>query len=214
MMNPLNIRCKKCGKSFDRGEQMSLYNNQYYHNSCFVCNFCDQSLAGLGFYTKPDGSFQCKRCHTYHAPKCFLCNEAIPDGVKYNIYQGKYFHKTCFKCMKCHGPIPEGRSFLEHPDGFICLDCGKVTNQGHKGKVFGRDPTSPSNASASTEAHPSGREHICAKCVRPIPPNTVYGIYEAKQFHQECFTCNRCSKNLVNTVCRRLGSAIVCKDCT
>lgn len=53
-----------------------------------------------------------------------------------------------------NGMIPEGRSFLEHPDGFICLDCGKVTNQGHKGRVNGRDPTSPSNASSSTDPHP------------------------------------------------------------
>jgi hypothetical protein len=45
-------------------------------------------LAGQGFYTKPDGSFQCQRCHGYHAPKCFLCNQTIQDGVKYNNYQG------------------------------------------------------------------------------------------------------------------------------
>lgn len=99
-MNPLNIKCKKCMKSFERGEQMSLYKNEYYHNTCFVCNFCEGSLAGQGFYTKPDGSFQCQRCHAYHAPKCFICNEAIQDGVKYNIYQGKHFHKNCFKCIK------------------------------------------------------------------------------------------------------------------
>lgn len=90
-MNPLNIQCKKCNKSFDRGEQMSLYKNNYYHNSCFVCNFCECSLAGQGFYTKPDGSFQCQRCHGYHAPKCFICNNAIADGVKYNVYQGNQF---------------------------------------------------------------------------------------------------------------------------
>lgn len=50
--------------------------------------------------------------------------------------------------------IPEGRSFLEHPEGFICLDCGKVTNQSHKGRTHGRDPTSPSNATSSAQPHP------------------------------------------------------------
>jgi hypothetical protein len=78
MMNPLNIRCKKCGKSFERGESMSLYKNEYYHNSCFVCNYCEGSVVGQGFYTKPDGSFQCQRCHNYHAPKCFVCQNPIP----------------------------------------------------------------------------------------------------------------------------------------
>lgn len=213
-MNPLNIKCKKCSHSFDRGEKMSLHNNQYYHNTCFICNFCDQSLVGLGFYTKPDGSFQCKKCHAYHSPKCFFCNEPIADGVKYNIYQGKHFHKNCFKCIRCRGPIPEGKSFIESSDGFVCLDCGKVTNHGHRGTIAAKDPGNFSPASSSSEGHPSGREHVCAKCIRPIPPNTIYGIYEDKQYHQECFTCNRCTKNLVNTVCRRLGSAIVCKDCT
>lgn len=213
-MNPLNISCKKCLKSFDRGEQMSLYKNNYYHANCFVCSFCETSLAGSGFYTKPDGSFQCKRCHDYHTPKCFICNNAIPDGVKYNIYQGKHFHKDCFKCFKCKGIIPEGRSFHETPNGFACLDCARITNQGHGGRIYAQDNPNFSNAEASSNPHPSGRDHICAKCVRPVPPNTVYGIYESQPYHQECFTCNRCSKNLVNTVCRRLGSAIVCKDCS
>ena len=99
-MNPLNINCKKCQKSFDRGEQMTLYKENYYHNTCFKCNFCEQGLAGKGFYAKPDGAFQCNECHQYHAPKCFICEQPIPDGVKYNIYQGKHFHRDCFKCIK------------------------------------------------------------------------------------------------------------------
>lgn len=213
-MNTLNINCKKCGLTFDRGEQMSLYNQQYYHNTCFVCNFCETSLAGQGFFTKPDGSFQCKRCHEYHTPKCFICNNSIADGVKYNIYQGKHFHKDCFKCIKCNGLIPEGRSFHDTADGISCLDCAKVTNHGHPGSRKAAARPTFNEASASSDGHPSGREQTCAKCVRPIPPNTVYGIYEGKQYHQECFSCNRCNKNLINTVCRRLGSAIVCKDCS
>ena len=100
MMNPLNIKCNKCSRSFDRGEQMSLYNKVYYHNTCFTCNFCDKSLQGQGFYTKPDGAFQCKSCHSYHSPRCFFCSQVIEDGVKYNIYQGKHFHKDCFRCIK------------------------------------------------------------------------------------------------------------------
>jgi hypothetical protein len=155
MMNPLNINCKKCNHSFDRGEQMSLYKNDYYHNTCFVCNFCDLSLAGQGFYTKPDGSFQCKRCHQYHAPKCFLCDNPIGDGVKYNIYQGKQFHKDCFKCLKCHGIIPEGRKFHEAPSGFVCLDCAKVTvSTVHRGAVAAQDPNQFANAGSSSAAHP------------------------------------------------------------
>ena len=53
-----------------------------------------------------------------------------------------------------HGTIPEGRSFQESPDGFICLDCAKVTNQGHKGLLYAKDDNQPSQASASSEAHP------------------------------------------------------------
>jgi hypothetical protein len=56
-MNALNIKCFKCTRTFDRGEQMSLYKNNYYHNTCFVCSFCEISLAGCGFFTKPDASF-------------------------------------------------------------------------------------------------------------------------------------------------------------
>jgi hypothetical protein len=87
--------------------------------------------------------------------------------------------------------IPEGRSFQESPNGFVCLDCAKITNHGHSGMLFGREQPNFTNVDSSAEAHPSGREHICAKCVRPIPPNTIYGIYENRQYHQECFTCNR-----------------------
>lgn len=100
MMKPLNISCYKCKKVFDRGESMSLYNNNYFHNTCFCCNFCNASLAGQGFFTKPDGSFQCKACHDYHAPKCKVCEKSINDGVKYNIYKGDHYHKDCFRCVK------------------------------------------------------------------------------------------------------------------
>lgn len=53
-----------------------------------------------------------------------------------------------------HGIIPEGRSFQESPDGFICLDCGKITNQGHRGTVYGKDKNDLTEVAASTAPHP------------------------------------------------------------
>jgi hypothetical protein len=210
-MNPLNIHCVKCNKSFDRGEQMTLYKDSYYHNTCFKCSFCDQGLAGKGFFAKPDGSFQCNECHKYHAPKCFICEQAIPDGVKYNIYQGKHFHRDCFKCVKWYyyliftsslpsfiyfihfsnGTIPEGKSFVDSPKGLQCLDCANITNQGYRGTIAAKKDSNFNQPQSSQAPHASGREHECAKCKRHIPPNTVFGIYENRQYHSECFTCNR-----------------------
>jgi hypothetical protein len=73
----------------------------------------------------------------------------------------------------------------------MCLDCSKITNQGHQGMISGKEEANLTKPSASSAPHPSGRDHICGKCMRQIPPNTVYGIYEGKQFHSECFSCNR-----------------------
>ena len=53
--------------------------------------------------------------------------------------------------------IPEGRSFQEAPDGFICLDCAKVTVDGRqKGLVYGKEDNKESTAGSSSEAHPVG----------------------------------------------------------
>ena len=99
-LNTVSVSCAKCKKKFDSDETMNSYKNKFYHAKCFMCNFCDKSLAGLQFYTKPDNSLQCQECYDYHIPRCFVCEQQIPPGVKYSVYQGKHFHKTCFKCIK------------------------------------------------------------------------------------------------------------------
>ena len=106
--------------------------------------------------------------------------------------------------LNSNGTIPEGKSFVDSPKGLQCLDCANITNQGYRGTIAAKKETSLNQPQPSQAPHASGRE----------PPNTVFGIYENRQYHSECFTCNRCGKNLVNSVCRRLGSAIVCKDCS
>ena len=50
--------------------------------------------------------------------------------------------------------IPEGKSFQESPDGFICLDCAKVTNQGHKGQFYAKDDPKEAPSTSSSDAHP------------------------------------------------------------
>lgn len=58
------------------------------------------------------------------------------------------------KLIKSKGIIPEGRSFHETPNGFSCLDCAKITNQGHQGRILANDNPNYSAASASADSHP------------------------------------------------------------
>ena len=91
-----------------------------------------------------------------------------------------------------NGIIAEGKSFVDSANGLQCLDCANLTNHGYRGTILAKPETGNLNKPEPSQApHASGREHECAKCKRHIPPNTVYGIYENRQYHNECFTCNR-----------------------
>ena len=63
------------------------------------------------------------------------------------------------------GMIPEGRSFSDTPEGIKCLDCAKVTNHGHQGPKKGADTSALKPVDSSTDGHPSGRDHVCAKVI-------------------------------------------------
>ena len=57
--------------------------------------------------------------------------------------------------LSSRGPIQEGKSFIDSPDGFVCLDCGKVTNQAYRGTNIGKPMNENfSPATSSADAHP------------------------------------------------------------
>ena len=65
----------------------------------------------------------------------------------------KYSHKS-MNSLHSRGVIPEGRSFQEAPNGFICLDCAKITNQAHHGVFNAKDQGDLTPVGSSSEAHP------------------------------------------------------------
>lgn len=65
----IRTSCEKCRKPFTPKEPMQIYQERYYHTSCFCCSVCGKSIAGQPFYPKPNQQFQCESCNNNLAPK-------------------------------------------------------------------------------------------------------------------------------------------------
>lgn len=115
-------RCAHCFKTISVGKSITFSEKQY-HSDCFRCSQCHKLLTDdTGLY-KHNEKPCCIDCHNeYFAPKCFSCRRPITE-TKYTTHKNESYHINCFKCTKCHRPIPTTESFYNDGLGFICLTC-------------------------------------------------------------------------------------------
>ena len=93
-------RCKTCTKAI-LGQFVSLADDSW-HQECFVCVNCEESLVGQSLFPK-EGEYFCKSCYgVLFSPKCPGCNDPIVEGSVLTI-QNRKWHADCFVCDYCEG---------------------------------------------------------------------------------------------------------------
>ena len=110
----------------------------YFHNGCFNCKGCSNSLSQGGYFAKEKDYF-CANCYQANfGTKCAKCNTFVEGEVVTAL--GKTYHQTCFKCAGCKKPFPTGErvtftgknclcqacSMLQNPDGLADLETGST----------------------------------------------------------------------------------------
>ncbi|CAF1296940.1 unnamed protein product [Adineta steineri] len=113
-------RCYRCNQTLEPGEKCTEYDKKFYHQSCFICNGCQQSLSNVDFRCR-DQYFLCISCYMHLvAIYCIKCHKAIvSDGV---LYRNHPFHNECFLCTNCSTSLRNQR-FAEHNGDAYCSVC-------------------------------------------------------------------------------------------
>ena len=57
----------------------------------------------------------------------------------------------------------------------------------------------------------------CGKCAKPIGPSQTNLVFENKNYHKECFTCQDCNRQIQSSESFYKsddGNGIICPDCS
>ncbi|XP_055500082.1 four and a half LIM domains protein 1a [Leucoraja erinacea] len=147
------------------------------------CQHCQQPLHGQRFVER-DGRPCCTRCYEkIVANSCADCKKPIGCGSKELHHDGKYWHEACFRCYHCSRSLAND-SFSIKNERIICSKCLPRTD-------------------AST----------CHGCKRAIKPGTKSFEYAGSHWHERCFTCHRCLKEIGSESFVPRGDDIYCVSC-
>jgi len=181
--NKFAARCDGCTKVFKAGMRKYEYRGKQWHEECFLCLECNQPIGAKSFIPR-DQQIICVPCYeNKYAQKCTKCIEVIRRGGV--TYKGTPWHKECFTCTNCSKQLA-GIKFTSKDDKPFCADC--------YGDLFAKK---------------------CTKCTKPI---TGFGgckfiSFEGRHWHSECFTCSKCTTNLVGRGFLTNEDNIMCPDC-
>ena len=182
----ISDRCNKCQNNFESGvSRISLKNNIFFHNECFLCKNCSQIINSAYFLTK-SGDYLCKTCNDLTAKRCNNCHQIFEPGVTYKkIGENLFFHTYCFTCSgPCKKPIIT-TFYEEKPGVFICKECSEI------------------NADR------------CSKCKQIFNTGISYKKLDDNVFfHKECFTCaGPCGRPINSLYFKNDCNEYHCKEC-
>ena len=164
-------RCGSCKMPLAAGPYVTAA-SQTFHPACFCCSQCRKPISGSFFGAGPQ--FLCAQCNTASAPSCCGCGGKITEGSVVTV-KGLSFHPQHFACASCGVSLQSG--------------LGSSSNGVHVFESFG---TKPRAMCGSCHAVASGR--VCFSCSKPLVGQHV--VADGRQYHQQCWTCSGCKREL------------------
>jgi len=106
LASKVRTTCSKCRNVIDLEDTKLIIDGRELHKKCFVCAKCFVQL-DKGVFGKKDGRYYCEPCYIELEGKhCTTCNKVIiGEGLRFGE---EMFHKECFSCSKCQGPLDQG----------------------------------------------------------------------------------------------------------
>ena len=88
--------------------------------SSFECAGCHQQFKEVN--TGVRGEYWCNECYNYKT--CAKCGDPITRNmIIFKSFEGKDYHRDCFKCGLCRNPIKKNASNYEGK--IICAECAE-----------------------------------------------------------------------------------------
>uniref|UniRef100_A0A0B7A7B2 LIM zinc-binding domain-containing protein n=1 Tax=Arion vulgaris TaxID=1028688 RepID=A0A0B7A7B2_9EUPU len=114
--------CEECRQSIGPDYKDLSFKERHWHEQCFKCCGCQESLVDHSFATKNEKVY-CTDCYdNSFAARCDECGQPFRGGMKKFEYRGKQWHNECFLCMECNQPIGT-TNFIPRDDKAICIPC-------------------------------------------------------------------------------------------
>jgi len=179
-------RCVVCNDVFKAGMKKMEYKTRQWHEKCFVCCVCKNTIGTKSFIPK-ENDIYCTGCYEdKFATKCIKCNKVITSGGV--TYRGDPYHRECFTCTNCTKTLA-GQRFTSRDDLPYCAECFA--------ELF------------------SKRCAACSKPItgKGGLGSTKFVAFETLAWHNECFFCNQCKVSMVGKGFIQDGENIICPEC-
>jgi uncharacterized CHY-type Zn-finger protein len=182
-------RCTLCGNIFRAGMKKYEHKGRQWHAECFCCKVC-QKLIGTNSFIPRGHDVICVPCYERQfGQHCTKCKGVITRGGI--IYKNSPWHRDCFLCTHCHKALGRERytSVEEQPYCVVCY-----------GTLFAK------------------KCYGCKKAITGV--EVLEGIddpkfiaFDSRQWHNNCFKCQKCATPLIGRGFMTDGSDIFCPDC-
>ncbi|NXA11817.1 FHL2 protein, partial [Sapayoa aenigma] len=114
--------CEECKKPIGADSKDLSYKDRHWHETCFHCFQCKNSLVDKPFAAKEE-HLLCTDCYSNeYSSKCNECKKTIMPGTRKMEYKGNSWHETCFICYHCQQPIGT-KSFIPKDHQNFCVPC-------------------------------------------------------------------------------------------
>ncbi|XP_073483066.1 four and a half LIM domains protein 5 isoform X1 [Aquarana catesbeiana] len=181
--NEYSSKCFNCKATIMPGSRKMDYKGCSWHETCFVCESCQQPLGSKPFIPK-QSSLYCVQCfENQFASHCTFCKKAIiTSGIS---FQDQPWHSECFLCTNCKKKLV-GQEFTANDEDPYCLDCF--------GNLYGKKCTA------------------CAKPITG-QGGAKYISFEDNHWHTDCFNCSKCTHSIVGQKFLQTDNGILCLQC-
>ena len=225
--------CNECKRTIVAPSAIATFEEKYYHPNCLCCSTCKQTVSGKQFHKEKNNSLICDGCYAAKAPRCVKCHQLFKSGVSYVKVNEKTYHNECFeclsnnnsnnynqpqaqqssKCRKCYKPISGNlvsfKSGEYHENCLVCNMCAK--------KLIGESIYCDTQENPfCVDCYTQKEAKQCGKCMRLILPNQSNLVFEDKHYHEQCFACHTCRKQISPSESfyrHEDGRGVICAKC-
>jgi len=179
-------RCDGCKDVFKAGMKKMEYKTRQWHEKCFVCCTCVNTIGTKSFIPK-ENDIYCTGCYEdKYATKCIKCSKVITSGGV--TYRGDPYHRECFTCTNCTKTLA-GQRFTSRDDLPYCAECFA--------ELFSKRCTA------------------CTKPItgKGGLGSTKFVAFETQAWHNDCFFCAQCKISMVGKGFIQDGDNIICPEC-
>lgn len=178
--------CEKCGEMLSG--TFTIYDDKKYHAKCFTCCQCNQAFKEKQFF-KLNGKALCRDCHNQNQlAQASRCRKCAKPILETVVtFKNGEYHDYCLVCTMCSKKLIGQSIYCDKQDNPYCVEC--FTNKEAK---------------------------ECAKCYKKIAPSQTNLVFEEKNYHKECFTCQTCTRLIRSSESFYKsddGQGIICPDC-